>query len=132
MTQRQAKAGEVAADLHVSTGTLRQLAAKGLIPSDLTRGGHRRYNLEEARAAYAKYQVRPGLRGMRLYVWTNVLWDYGPGMIVALAPDLDTALALARTMHPSVPLDMGGTAPADVIEVTAASGPRVWFQHGGG
>ena len=71
---------------------------------------------------------------MRLYVWTEVLYDYTAGMIVVLAPDLETAMELGRAEGlDSIPRDMGMVAP----EVTELPGceplkPRIWMVHGGG
>lgn len=59
---------------------------------------------------------------MKLYVWEKVLWDYSSGMIVALAPDMETALAMAREQGDWIARDMGEVAP----EV------KLWHVHGGG
>ena len=67
---------------------------------------------------------------MKLYVWTEVLCDYTCGMIVALAPDLETALPLGETT--SVREAMGGEPP-EVIELGPVNvPPRVWHVWGGG
>ena len=62
---------------------------------------------------------------MKLYVWENVLRDYAAGMIVALAPDMETALALAResVCGAIASAEMGKTAPE-----TTETGitPRFW------
>lgn len=66
---------------------------------------------------------------MKLYVWENVLCDYTCGMIVALAPDLETALRLADSR---VREEMGGKDP-EVTELGDSDvEPRVWSVHGGG
>ena len=67
---------------------------------------------------------------MKLMVWTDVLCDYTCGMIVALAPSLETALHL--TDRPSVREDMVRVDPevTELGEVDAE--PRVWFVFGGG
>ena len=71
---------------------------------------------------------------MKLYVWQGVLCDYTAGMIVALAPDMETALALARAGEygESAPADMGRTEPevTDLGRVNAK--PKLWLVHGGG
>jgi len=33
---------------------------------------------------------------MKLYVWEDVLYDYTPGMVVVLAPNLKTARSMAQ------------------------------------
>ena len=45
---------------------------------------------------------------MKLYVWTDVLWDYGAGLAVALAPDVETARALVRKHRGCAPPDANG------------------------
>jgi hypothetical protein len=67
---------------------------------------------------------------MKLFVWVDVLHDYSAGMIVALAPDLETALAC--TEHEGARRDMGAVLP-EVTELGAVeSVPKLWFVHGGG
>lgn len=70
---------------------------------------------------------------MKLFVWQDVLWDYTDGMIVALAPDLETALALARDSEfYGAPGDMGKTEP-EVIDLGRVDAePKLWAVHGGG
>ena len=70
---------------------------------------------------------------MKLYVWEKVLWDYSAGMIVALAPDMETALALARDSDsPSAPAEMGRVAPEVTDLGWVASKPKLWLVYGGG
>jgi hypothetical protein len=78
---------------------------------------------------------------MRLYVWEKVLHDYGAGMIVALAPDLDSALEMGRAEGRAVAAAMGEVAPeivelglttAEIARAVAAGTPRLWFVYGGG
>lgn len=69
---------------------------------------------------------------MKLYVWKDVLCDWTCGLIVALAPDLETALKLIdedwvrREMGANFPevVDLGPLGP--VLE------PRAWWVSGGG
>lgn len=73
---------------------------------------------------------------MRLYVWTEVLYDYTAGMIVALAPDLDTALHVAR-IAPDLPARTAEEMGREEPRVTELPGcedvdPRVWAVNGGG
>jgi hypothetical protein len=70
---------------------------------------------------------------MKLFIWTDVLADYSSGMIVALAPNLETALELARATDAySAPGDMGTHEP-EVIELGRVHHePKLWYVHGGG
>ena len=71
---------------------------------------------------------------MKLYVWEDVLWDYSHGMIVALAPDMEAALKLARaTVHgDTAAADMGKTEPEVTDLGWVNSKPKLWLVHGGG
>lgn len=71
---------------------------------------------------------------MKLYVWQGVLRDYTEGMIVALAPDMETALALARAGEygDTAAAEMGRTAPEVTDLGWVASKPKLWLVHGGG
>lgn len=69
---------------------------------------------------------------MKLYVWQDVLYDYTPGMIVALAHDLDEAMSLFPHEE-YVRQEMGRVSPVvtglgECRTVKAAG----WFVHGGG
>jgi hypothetical protein len=66
---------------------------------------------------------------MRLYVWEKVLTDWSDGMIVAVAPDLETALRLAESSYDRG--EMGRVEPT-VIEFNDPGEPRIWRVHGGG
>lgn len=66
---------------------------------------------------------------MKLYVWTDVLRDYSPGMIVVLAPDLDAAMATIDEQY--VRAEMGAKQPV-VIELDGDVKPQSWWVHGGG
>jgi hypothetical protein len=71
---------------------------------------------------------------VKLFVWEEVLTDYTSGMIVVLAPDLETALAVVRDDPGTYDRhleDMGAHEP----EVTDLSGdvkPQAWWVYGGG
>jgi hypothetical protein len=71
---------------------------------------------------------------MRLYVWENVLRDYTSGMIVALAPDMETALALAcASMYgKAAASEMSETEPEVTSVGRVAAEPKIWLVHGGG
>lgn len=56
------KSGDIAKELHISEGTVRAYARDGLIPFVETPGGHRRYVLEDVRAALQlsrKHSIEP-------------------------------------------------------------------------
>ena len=67
---------------------------------------------------------------MKLYIWTDVLYDYyTPGMAVALAPDLETALASLdkkAEYHLDLPVDK-----LTVIDLASEVEPQAWYVHGG-
>lgn len=68
---------------------------------------------------------------MKLYIWTDVLCDYTScGMIVALAPDLETALSLADPG--TVRAEMGQETPEMIDLGPVEVQPRVWHVWGGG
>jgi len=67
---------------------------------------------------------------VKLFVWQEVLYDYTPGMIVALAADLESALKASPDEF--VRAEMGKADPVAVIEVTADVPAQVWYVHGGG
>ena len=66
---------------------------------------------------------------MKLYIWEGVLYDYSSGMIVALAPDLDSALATVEEDY--VRAEMGRVKPT-VIDLDGDVKPQAWWVHGGG
>jgi hypothetical protein len=67
---------------------------------------------------------------MKLFVWTDVLCDYSCGMIVALAPDLETALPLAESS--TIRGEMGSSTPEVIDLGPVAAEPKVWHVWGGG
>ena len=67
----------------------------------------------------------------KLFVWTEVLYDYTPGMIVVLAPDMETALRLGRECCECHPREMGQAEPL-VIDDPAGADAAIWSVHGGG
>lgn len=71
---------------------------------------------------------------MKLYVWQDVLQNYSAGMIVVLAPDMETALQLGRASEYSdtAAADMGRTAPEVTDVGWVAAKPKLWLIHGGG
>lgn len=66
---------------------------------------------------------------MKLYVWTDVLRDYTEGMIVAVAPDLEAALAAADSEF--VRAEMGRQTPL-VITISDDTAAQVFYVYGGG
>jgi hypothetical protein len=68
---------------------------------------------------------------VKLYVWEKVLYDYTPGMAVALAPDQWTALSMFDS---ETRKDLAATEP-DIIDLPGCRRsikPRAWYVHGGG
>lgn len=68
---------------------------------------------------------------MKLFVWTDVLCDYSAGMIVALAPDLEKALAMGREEMSYIAEQMGGKDP-EVFDLAGDVEPKFWHVWGGG
>jgi hypothetical protein len=66
---------------------------------------------------------------VKLFVWEKVLYDYSPGMIVAVAPDLETALATVQEDY--VRAEMGRETPV-VIDLAGDVEPQAWWVYGGG
>lgn len=66
---------------------------------------------------------------MNLYIWENVLLNFGTGIMVALAPDLETA---RKTLNENPQLkdepDID-KEPTEVIEAGSKE-PRAWFVDG--
>lgn len=58
---RSLTASQVAAALYVSHATINRYAIAGKIPFDSTPGGHRRFNLNEARSALLRESEHPEL-----------------------------------------------------------------------
>jgi prevent-host-death family protein len=78
--------------------------------------------------------VHPVTSGMKLFIWENVLTDYTSGMIVALAPDLETAFATVKadtSTYDSHLEDMGKETPV-VVDLTGDVTPQAWWVYGGG
>jgi hypothetical protein len=67
---------------------------------------------------------------VKLYVWEDVLHDYTEGMIVAVAPDLEAALAVV-TDSDQVRAEMGRQDPI-VITITDDTPAQVFYVYGGG
>lgn len=66
---------------------------------------------------------------MRLYIWEDVLRDYSAGMIAAIAPDLESALA---TMPEGWLREEAGRVTPTVIEISDHTEPQSWHVYGGG
>ncbi len=67
-------------------------------------------------------------KGLKLFVWENVLIDYTSGMICVLAHDLEEAFELARKKEASdyVVSEMGKVKPKIITE------PEAFYVYGGG
>lgn len=68
---------------------------------------------------------------MKLFIWEGdgVLTDYTNGMVVALAPDLETAL---KKINEVCSWGAYPALPSQVVDLDAAPEPAVWFVSGGG
>lgn len=67
---------------------------------------------------------------MKLFVWEGVLCDYTCGVVVALAPDLETALAQYEKERGWWQEKLG--APTTAIDLEADPQPAIWSFNGGG
>jgi len=65
---------------------------------------------------------------VKLYIWEEVLCDYKCGMIVALAPDLESAMAAEPIDY--VRAEMGRVSPK-VIEINPDVQAQTWHVYGG-
>ena len=71
---------------------------------------------------------------MKLYIWEDVLHDYWPGMIVAIAPDLRSAKDAVRKAYGSGPVlenDLKKVKPT-VVDLSKNPKPKAWYVSGGG
>ncbi len=72
---------------------------------------------------------------MRLFIWTEVYYDYGPGMAVAIAETEGDAILLIANMHACGDYDiqqLTETHP-EVIDLGRKKiKPRAWYVTGGG
>lgn len=64
--ERAATTSEVAALLGLASATVQKYAREGRIPFDTTPGGHRRFNVEEVRAALSSGDVKPDQEGVSI------------------------------------------------------------------
>ncbi len=67
---------------------------------------------------------------MKLYVWTEVLMDYTYGMIVSIAPDLESALASCDTSY--VRAEMGEKTPLVIDLSDPDVKAQTFWVYGGG
>lgn len=70
---------------------------------------------------------------MKLYIWegSGVLSDHTNGMIVALAPDMETALRLIDAKMEGISYQFPHS-PTHVIDLEATPDSAAWYVHGGG
>ncbi len=66
---------------------------------------------------------------MNLYIWKDVLLNFGDGIMVALAPDLETARKILRK-QPGLKTEQDvDREPTEVIEF-GSKDPRAWYVAG--
>ena len=68
---------------------------------------------------------------MKLFVWEDVLHDYTSGMMVALAPDVESARAALKAKCQYVPADDLAKEPL-VIEINDKTKAHAFIIWGGG
>lgn len=68
---------------------------------------------------------------MNVYIWTNVLMDYSAGMVVAIAPDIQTALSLPEleSVASQLPCDKDHL---EIIQLHGQPKAKGWYVYGGG
>ena len=66
---------------------------------------------------------------MNLYIWTDVLLNFGTGIMVAIAPDLETARKTLRKKSGLNSERDVDREPTEVIEFGSKE-PRAWFVDG--
>ena len=69
---------------------------------------------------------------MKLYIWEGVLTDRSSGMAVAVAKDLDQALALARQEGTHIAENLGGAEPEVIDLGRTKREAKLWYVYGGG
>ncbi len=75
--------------------------------------------------------------GNKLFIWEDVLHRDGPGLVVALAPDLPAALSEIRWNSRDAYLEIIGCgenapkAPKKVIDLDMPQKKGVWLRRGG-
>lgn len=67
---------------------------------------------------------------MKLFVWTEVLCNYTCGMVVALAPDLETALPLIEDAI-GYPAELPSSRLTVIDLASVMVEPQAWATHGG-
>jgi MerR family regulatory protein len=106
------KTKDIAQELHLSAGTIRTYARDGLIPCELTPGGHRRFDLEAVRDALRRLHATPPARlAEDGEVRVMALTDAKP---LAIAPGWRSRWAIAA---PALSDELDDDEPADSTEV---------------
>ena len=69
---------------------------------------------------------------LKLFIWEDVLCDYTCGMIVALAPDLETAISVCSDKYGTGYYPEEMAKPFKTISLAGQVQADVWAVHGGG
>ena len=67
-----------------------------------------------------------------LYIWEDVLCDYTPGMIVAVARSVEEAREIAAKKDTYITYDMGFGCESHLIGDWEPGVPQIWYAWGGG
>ena len=67
---------------------------------------------------------------MKLFIWTDVLYDYTAGMAVAIGADLPAALRAMEKTDASAARLLG--RPTRIIDLDKIKSPAAWTCWGGG
>lgn len=120
--QRDRSSAQVARELGLAAPTVQKYAREGRVPYDVTPGGHRRFDLDEVRAAL--YTSSPGLRAAPLAPDGGL----GTGQPVAYSP----AAAAERDIRAMVATDHDHEAgPPTALQKLFAHARRVLVTTGG-
>lgn len=124
--------GEVATALGISVDTVGRYAREGLIPFDKTPKGHRRYNVEEVRAALAS-EIAPTTRLVASAKAQGTRLVAGPEVSVSPQSRLREDLMATRTMERSEsPEEQGleGRKPDSAFDEVLGHSRRVLVASG--
>jgi hypothetical protein len=67
----------------------------------------------------------------KLYVWENVLEDYTPGMMVALADNVKDAKRILKQIDPNIPEEDLARTP-EIVDLSNPETIGAWVVWGGG
>jgi hypothetical protein len=123
---RSARTGQVAAALGLYPATVQKYARENLIPFDATPGGHRRFNIDEVRAALGSPQVHRS-RGRQRGTMISV--EIRQDCYEKARPNRKPRLFITHRDYPAVPRIGEFVAPAP--DWTAVAVDRVHWEADG-